>query len=151
YNHPLVTTSRILYALALLLALGGTAHADPVTLRFASIAPDGTVWAHQLKQFARDVEATSHCELRIKWYLSGVAGDEFATLARLRDGQLDGSTGTELCQRLAPSLRATTVFGLFESREEADWVLARIRSIVDEEMHRAGFVDLGVVSFGHMV
>jgi TRAP-type C4-dicarboxylate transport system substrate-binding protein len=147
-----VSTLRIaIVAATVLAAAAGQVCAEPTTLRFASIAPEGTVWAHQLKQFARDVEAATGGELRIKWYLSGVAGDERTTLERLHAGQLDGSTGTELCQRLAPTLRATTVFGLFQNQEEADYVLARIRPRLDEELHRNGFVNLGVVSFGHMI
>jgi TRAP-type C4-dicarboxylate transport system substrate-binding protein len=144
--------------LALLLAGGGVARAgsgvaraEPVTLRLASIAPDGTVWAHELRQFARDVESATDGEVRIKWYLGGVAGDELTTLDHLRSGQLDGSTGTELCQRLAPTLRATTVFGLFRTPAEEDYVLARIRSRVDDELHHNGFVNLGVVPFGNMI
>jgi TRAP-type C4-dicarboxylate transport system substrate-binding protein len=135
----------------MLALVASVASAEPVTLRFATIAPEGTVWAHQLKQFAREVEAGTNGELRIKWYLGAVAGDELATLERLRHGQLDGSTGTELCQRLAPTLRATSLFGLFDNQEEEDYVLTRIRPRLDEELHKNGFVNLGVVAFGNMI
>jgi TRAP-type C4-dicarboxylate transport system substrate-binding protein len=137
--------------LATLCLTPAPARAESPPLRFASIAPDGTVWAHQLKEFAREVESTTRGEVRVKWYLGGVAGDELATLERLRNGQLDGSTGTELCQRLAPTLRAASLFGLFRNHDEEAYVLSRIRARLDEEFHQSAFVNLGVAEFGSMI
>jgi TRAP-type C4-dicarboxylate transport system substrate-binding protein len=152
---PVLEFSRVSRHSIVVLSLIGwmvpAAAAEPVQLRMASIAPDGTVWAQELKDFAREIEAGTHGELRIKWYLGGVAGDELATLERLRAGQLDGSTGTELCQRLAPTLRAVSLFGLFRDHDEEAYVLNRVRKRIDEEMHKSGFVDLGVTGFGSMI
>ena len=41
---------------AVLLLLGGVARAEPVTLRMAAIAPDGTEWARALKAYAQEIE-----------------------------------------------------------------------------------------------
>ena len=80
-------SARIVAALVL---LAGVAHAEPVTLRMAAIAPDGTEWARALKAFAQEVETQSKGELRMKWYLGGMAGDELTALDRIKRGQLDG-------------------------------------------------------------
>ena len=50
--------------------------AEPVTLRFASLVPEGTAWARELRAFARDVENLSHGNLRVKWYFGGITGAE---------------------------------------------------------------------------
>ena len=135
--------------LASLLALTTTtARAEPVTLRMAAVAPDGTSWARELKAFARDVEATSHGELRIKLYLGGIAGDELAALERVRHGQLDGEAGAIFCQRLAPSLRAARLVGLYESRDEVIYVMGRLKPALDEELRKSGFANLGEAIFG---
>src|SRR5436305_1604458 len=128
---------------ALILLLASIAQADPQVLRMAAIAPDGTSWARDLKAYARSLETESHGELRMKWYLGGIAGDELTSVERVRKKQLDGVAGAIFCQSLAPSLRATNVPGLFSSRDEALYVLNRMHPIVDEEMRKNGFANLG--------
>lgn len=122
--------------------------AEPVTLRLAAIAPDGTAWARELRAFARDVESNTHGELRIKWYLGGVAGDELTALERVRHGQLDGEAGAIFCQRLAPSLRVVRLVGLYRTRDEAIYVMGRLKPLLDEEFRKSGFANLGEGVFG---
>jgi len=135
-------------ALIFLLTAAADAHAEPVTLRLAAIAPEGTEWARILKAFAREVETLSSGELRIKWYLGGIAGDEVTALERIRHGQLDGEAGAIFCQRLAPSLRAARVAGLYQSRQELLYVLNRLKPTLDDEFRKAGFANLGEGLFG---
>ncbi|MDB4970580.1 MAG: TRAP-type C4-dicarboxylate transport system, substrate-binding protein [Myxococcales bacterium] len=124
------------------------AAADPVTLRMAAIAPDGTEWARTLKAFARDVEVSSKGELKMKWYLGGIAGDELAALERVKQGQLDGEAGSSFCARLAPSLRAARLGGLYESRDEVVYIMGRLKPVLDEEFRKSGFFNLGQAVFG---
>ncbi|HEX6836276.1 MAG TPA: TRAP transporter substrate-binding protein DctP, partial [Polyangia bacterium] len=138
---------RAIVAAAILLA-GGVASAEPVTLRMAAIAPDGTEWARALKAYAQEVETQSHGELRMKWYLGGVAGDELTALDRVRRGQLDGEAGAIFCQKLAPTLRAARVPGLFETRDEFIYVMGRLKPTLDEEFRKSGFTNLGESVFG---
>ena len=130
------------------LAHGFVAHAEPVTLRMAAIAPDGTEWARALKAYAREVESLSKGELRIKWYLGGIAGDELAALERIKRGQLDGEAGAIFCQRLAPSLRVARLPAMFHSRQEAIYIMGRLKPILDDEFRKSGFANLGESVFG---
>src|SRR5438067_456169 len=111
---------RALLAVAILpLAVGAStnAAAEPLVLRMASVAPDGTAWARELKAFGREVQSVTANEVQIKWYLSGIAGDELRTNERIQRDQLDGMvSGGILCQRLAPSLRAVALAGQFRDR-----------------------------------
>jgi TRAP-type C4-dicarboxylate transport system substrate-binding protein len=125
-----------------------TGHAEPRVVRMAAIAPDGTSWARDLKALAREIETGSHGELRMKWYLGGIAGDELTAIERVRKKQLDGVGGAIFCQSLAPSLRATNLPGLFHSRDEALYTAGRMRSIIEEEMRKNGFAFLGLGAFG---
>jgi TRAP-type C4-dicarboxylate transport system substrate-binding protein len=131
-----------------LLLLGQLAGAEPTVLRMAAIAPEGTAWAREVKAFARDVEAQSGGALRLKWYLGGIAGDELEAVERVRRGQLDGVGGAIFCQRLAPTLVAARQPGLFASRDEAIYVLGRLKGQLDEEFAKSGFVSLGTGVFG---
>lgn len=138
---------RIVALVAALATLGGAARADQV-LRLATVAPDGTAWAHVARDFAHDVELTTAGGVKVKWYFGGVAGNEHEQLARIQRGQLDGAAATVLCDQVAPSLKVTHVLGLIQSRSEAAYVLSRLRPQLDDELAQSGFVPLVVVGFG---
>jgi len=126
------------------------ARGDPkYTLRLATVAPDGTMWAREMKALAREVEAETHGELKVKWFWGGVAGDELEVEQRLARGQLDGTaSGGMTCQRLAPSLRAVRVPGLFQTRDESNYVIGRLRDLTDQEFRSKGFVSLLMPNLG---
>jgi len=133
-----------------LLAIPYNADATPThVLRFATAAPDGTEWARMSRSFAREIEEETKGEVQVKWYFGGIAGNEEEMIARMRRGQLDGvASGGMLCQRLAPTMRAVHIVGLFQSREEALYVLGRLKPRVDKELASAGFTNLGEAGFG---
>lgn len=128
--------------------LASAAVADPVTLRMAAVAPDGTAWARELKAFGREVEATTAGQVKVRWYLGGIAGDEVQALARAERGQLDGLAGSVVCQQRSPSLRAVRVAGLFRSSDESRWVMAKLKADIDTELGAGGFFNLGQGQFG---
>jgi len=149
------TTVRLVSAVSLAIALwllpAGRAAAEPVTLRFATVAPEGTGWAREFKAFARDVEAFSDRQLRIKWYFSGIAGDESAVPERIKRGQIDAEAAAVSCTNIAPSLRVMRVIGMFRRREETRAIIARLRPKLDEEFRKAGYVALAITWFGSEV
>jgi TRAP-type C4-dicarboxylate transport system substrate-binding protein len=125
------------------------AQAEPVTLRLATAVPEGTAWARVGMAFARDVEELTHGEVRVKWYLGGIAGNELQVLDRMKRDQLDGvGSGGVLCQRLAPTMRVTRLVGLLQSRAEAQLVLTRLKPVLDEEFHKNGYVNLWEAGLG---
>lgn len=129
--------------------LDGAAAADPVLVRMASVAPEGSAWAHLLHDWALEVEALSAGAVRIKWYFSGIAGDELETLAGIEKGHLDGiASGGMICERLAPSMKIQGLPGVFQSRQEAAFVMDRLRPTLEEETRRAGFVLLIATGLG---
>jgi len=140
---------RALVVLAAVTALGGVVRAAPITMRMASVAPEGSAWAILLRDWARELETVSGGQVRVRWYFSGITGDELETLDGINKGHLDGvASGGMLCQRLAPTMRAVHIVGLFQSREEALYVLGRLKPRVDKELASAGFTNLGEAGFG---
>ncbi len=113
----------------------------------ASVAPEGTAWARDLKALAREVDARSNQSIRVKWYLGGIAGDDLVAADRIAHDQLDGvASGGMFCDRLSPTLHATHM--LVETREEALSVVHRLQHSIEAEMSRAGFVYLGTTALG---
>ena len=143
--------------LALLFALLGltssTARAadeqPPIVLRMATIAPDGTGWARELRAMSRDLETATHGAVRMKWYLGGIAGDEATAIDRIRRGQLDGVAGALFCGGLSPTLAVTRVAGMVQNRDEALHLINHLRPRINEDFKRAGFVSMVVGNFGN--
>lgn len=120
-------------------------------LRLATAAPEGSAYARELNSFSREVLRDTRDHVEAKWYMSGIAGDELTQIDRMRRGQLDGAGLALGCDRLAPSLLAVRVVGLVRSRAEASFVMRRSKTRIDEEMARAGFVELGLGTLGSVV
>src|SRR5690242_9450561 len=105
------------------LLTGASSSAEPAHLiRIATLAPDGTGWAHEMRAFSHEVEAETHDAVRIKWYFGGIAGDDLETGERVKREQLEGvGSGGPLCERVAPSMKALRILGLFRDLDEAGY------------------------------
>jgi TRAP-type C4-dicarboxylate transport system substrate-binding protein len=115
----------------------------------ATVAPPGTAWAREGNAYMRDIETLTHGQVKMKWYLGGIAGDEMEMLDRVRREQLDGvASGGMLCMKLAPSMRVLRIVGLFQSRAESAYVSGRLKDTLDKEFLKAGFVNLGELGVG---
>jgi TRAP-type C4-dicarboxylate transport system substrate-binding protein len=113
----------------------------------ASVAPEGTAWARDLRALAREVAARSNQSTKVKWYVGGIAGDDLVAADRIAHDQLDGvASGGMFCDRLSPTMHAMHM--LVETRDEALFVAHKLHSSIEEEMSRAGFVYLGTTALG---
>jgi len=128
----------------------GSAFADePIVLKFASIAPDGSMLAQEIKRWSADIDVSTGGHVKVKWYLNGVAGDELEQGDRMMKGQLDGSAGGQMfCNRIIPSMRVTRLPGVFQSRDEAADAINRLNGEMTKEAHAHGFELLTAVSLG---
>jgi TRAP-type transport system periplasmic protein len=138
-----------LVVLLLAISIPVAAADPPLRIRMAAIAPEGSSWAREFHIVDRDVQAATDGQVQVKWYLGGIAGDEFATLERVRRGQLDGEAGALVCDHLAPSIRVARVVGMFQSRDEWHYVMSRLLPRIDAEMAQHGYANLGIGSFGN--
>jgi TRAP-type C4-dicarboxylate transport system substrate-binding protein len=137
--------------LALFFLVAAHAFAEPIRLRMAANAPEGTQWAAEFHTLAREIRDATHGQVEMKWYLGGIAGDEHQAHDRVQRGQLDGEAGALFCEKLAPSMRVGHVVGLFRSREEWRYVATRLMPELDREFAKSGFVNLGVDTFGNVM
>ncbi|MGZ3441218.1 MAG: TRAP transporter substrate-binding protein DctP [Polyangia bacterium] len=140
---------RAVVVVALLLAGGAATAAPPRVIRMATVAPDGTSWAREIRAFARDVENATNGEVHVKLYFGGIAGGETEMEEQIRRGHLDGMvSGGMFCSRVAPTLRVLRVLGLLHDRQEAIYLINRLRSTISRESEHNGFVDLGIALVG---
>jgi TRAP-type C4-dicarboxylate transport system substrate-binding protein len=115
----------------------------------ATPVPEGTLWAREIHSFQQRVERATDGQVRLKIYYGGIAGDELQVAERIKREQLDGAiSGGQLCMRGAPSMRVMRVLGLFQGRAELNYVLGRLKTTIDDEFRKSGFVNLGLVGVG---
>jgi TRAP-type C4-dicarboxylate transport system substrate-binding protein len=142
--------ARTIALCAAALALApAAARAEPHVLRLATAAPDGTAWAREFKAFARELAARTHGEVQLKWYFGSIAGDELQVGERIRRGQLDGvASGGMLCERVAPSIRAIHMTGVYPDRAAAGYVAMRLMPDFQAEAQQNGFTIIGAPIMG---
>jgi TRAP-type C4-dicarboxylate transport system substrate-binding protein len=118
-------------------------------LRFATVAPDGTAWAHELRSFAGDVERRTAGRVHVKWYFGGIAGGDLEVGERIRRGQLDGAaSGSPLCVEAMPSMRVLQFSGLFQNAAESKYVVNQLAALLAAEAEQSGFTMLGATPLG---
>ena len=118
-------------------------------LKFATVAPDGTPWAEQLKAVKKRIEADSNGRIKMKLFLGGSLGGEVETVRDLRRGRLQGWGGSTAAVAEGagiPQLQLMELPFLFDTFEEADHVLDTvIASDLEAALGAKGFV----VGFWH--
>lgn len=137
-------------ALAVVLIFSHTlAQGQQYTIKFATLATQGTAWMNVMKEFDEAVRKESGGRLSFRIYPGGVQGDERDVLRKIRLGQLQsaGITGVGIGE-IAPRLRVLDSPFLFKSYEEID----HIHKVFEEEFERAfeegGYVLLGWAEVG---
>jgi TRAP-type C4-dicarboxylate transport system substrate-binding protein len=126
---------------AALLGLSAVAGAEPVVLRFSTAAPEGTVWAREIRNLIRTIEQRTDGRVRMKPFFGSIAGSEAEALSRIRKGQLDGiMSGGPVCQQVMPSMAVLQVPGLFQEADEVRYVINQMRATLLSEAQQAGFV-----------
>ncbi|MEN9785626.1 MAG: hypothetical protein RLZZ299_890 [Pseudomonadota bacterium] len=128
-----------------LLALGTArvAAQEPVTLKLASVAPEGTPWADGLVQYRKEVEGAGS-GVAFKVFLNGVLGDENETVQQTKRGQIQGvGASTGALASVVPELAVLELPRLFRSAEEADYVLDKVILADAEKAFRAQGLVLG--------
>ena len=68
------------------LLLGGRAAAGPVTLKIATLAPEGSIWMQALHDAKTEIEAATAGAVKIKIYPGGIMGSEKDVLFKIRTG-----------------------------------------------------------------
>jgi TRAP-type C4-dicarboxylate transport system substrate-binding protein len=136
-------------ALAVALTIGASAArgAGKDVLKFATLAPQGSVWDTGLREMGAAWSKATAGRVELRLYPGGVAGDEADVVRKIRIGQFQGAalTVTGLAE-LDPSFRVFHLPMLFASWEELAAVLAGMRPELERRLEAKGFV---LLSWGH--
>jgi len=123
--------------------------AKTVTIKFATLAPEGSTWMNVMREFAAEVKKQTNGEIKIKIYAGGVQGDEKDVIRKMRINQLQsgGFTGVGL-GTILPEVRILDTPFLFESHEEIDYVKQKFFDRFAKGFEKKGYVLLGWAEVG---
>lgn len=124
--------------LAVLQARGAT-----VTIKLATLAPDGSNWHEHLKDLAERWKEVSGGQVRLRIYAGGVAGDDLDVMRKIRIGQLSAAAITP--QGLSSISKATRVFSIprmIRSYDELDYAMEQMAPRLEAILAERGFIVL---------
>jgi TRAP-type C4-dicarboxylate transport system substrate-binding protein len=141
-----------IFAALLALALPLRAQAPaPVTVKFATLAPDGSTWMKAMRKFTEEAALKSAGRIKFKIYAGGVSGDEKDVVRKIRLGQLHagGFTGVGIGE-VAPEARLLDTPFLFKSAKEIDHVYKALDGDFRKIFESRGYVLLGWAEVGNV-
>ena len=135
-KRPLSIT--LLLALVLLTAAVPSA---AVTVKLASLAPDGSVWDLAIEEMGADWADATDGRVRLRVYPGGVAGDENDVVRKMRIGQLQAAalTAGGLIE-IDDAFRVFSIPMFFDSYEELYYVLDEMTPELSRRLDEKGYV-----------
>ena len=133
---------------ALLLSLI-TSSASAVTLKIATLSPDGSGWMTKMRAGAAEVKTRTEGRVDFKFYTGGTMGNDKAVLNKIKIGQLHGGAVTG--GSLSDFTRDLQVYSLplkFKSFDEVDYVRGKMDASFSRDLESAGFVNFGFAEGG---
>jgi len=113
------------------------------TIKIATLAPDGSVWYESLLEMGESWEKATEGAVKIKIYPGGVSGDEVDMVRKMRIGQLNCATITDVgLSAIIPEIAVFQMPMVFSSYEELDYVRDGLASKLEELLAAQGFIVL---------
>ena len=139
-RKTLVFFSLVFAGMFLLNGMGNAA----TTIKFATLAPEGTSWLKTMREFFKDVSAKTENRIKFKVYPGGIAGDEKDVIRKIRIGQLHSGAFTGVgIGIIAPPIRILDMPFLFRNASEVDFVLNKFDKKFRQTFEKKGYVLLG--------
>ncbi len=120
-----------------------------VTLKFATLAPDGTTWMKNMRAATKEINEKTSGRVKLKFYPGGVMGNDKSVMKKIRLGQLQGGalTGGSLASTY-PDMQIYSLPMVFKDYNEIDYVRPIIDPILKKGMVKKGFTILGISEGG---
>ena len=126
--------------------------AQAVTLKIATVTPEGSQWMKDMRDSAREIKERTEGRVVIKYYGGGVMGNDQKVLSRIRLKSLQGGAFTPTA--LAGQYGGLNLYGLpmvFDSEEEAAYARERLDAKLSQGLEDAGWVNFGFAAGGFAI
>jgi TRAP-type C4-dicarboxylate transport system substrate-binding protein len=143
-DYPMLSRLITLTLLAIL-----ASPVQAVTLKIATLAPDGTDWMKQMRAAAQQIAEETEGRVKLRFYPGGVMGNDSSVLRKIRVGQLHGGaiTGGGLSSVSSDALIYNLPFQ-FRDLQEVDAVRLAMDTQIIDGLRKAGFVSFGLSEGG---
>jgi TRAP-type C4-dicarboxylate transport system substrate-binding protein len=125
------------------LKISGSAHArsDKNYLKMASLAPKNVGWARNIRNILHPaLDRVTNKKLKLKWYWSGIMGDDEDNIAKMKAGELDGAALTPIGLTMAcPAMAVLQLPFLFNNYDEVDYIRNKMWQKFDDNATKNGF------------
>jgi len=120
-----------------------------VTLKIATLSPDGSYWMEKMRAGGDDIEKQTAGRVSFKFYPGGVMGDDATVLRKIRLHQLQGAALTSGgLSTTYPDIQLYNQVLLFDSEREVDHVRKNMDVELMQGLEQKGMVALGFAEFG---
>ena len=138
--------SAVLFiALIILLPL----QASAVTLKIATLSPDGTSWMKAFRAAAKEIKKKTEGRVKVRYYPGGVMGNDKSVLRKIKVGQLHGAAiGAGGMADINPDTQIYALPFTFESYDEVDQVRKKLDNMVMKMLDEKGFISYGLTEGG---
>jgi len=123
--------------------------AQALTLKIATISPDGSGWMTKMRAGAAEIKTRTEGRVEFKFYTGGTMGNDKAVLNKIKIGQLQG--GAMSGGSLSDAARDIQVYSLplrFRNFDEVDYVRSKMDAGLSKMLEDAGFVNFGFAEGG---
>jgi TRAP-type C4-dicarboxylate transport system substrate-binding protein len=147
------TKAFFLGVLAAALLAPAAASADPIEVKIASLAPDGSAWAKIMQEGGRKMSDRTGGRVTVKFFFSGSQGDERDVVRKMKLGQIDGAALTAVGLGLIKGdVRILELPFLFKNDRELDYVRTKMAPDFEKQFQDAGYelLSWGDVGWVHL-
>lgn len=125
------------------MALATPAEAKDVKVKLGTLAPEGSPWHSIMKRLGERMKEASGGKVTMTIYAGGVAGDEGDMVRKMRVGQLNAATITNIgLGQITRSTVALQIPMAIQSYDELDYVREKMGQKIAAEIEKNGFVVL---------
>lgn len=137
----------VLLAIALSFVLGVPAQA--ITLKLATIVPDGSSWLVEMRKAGKAIEKETQGRVKLKFYPGGVMGSDKTVLRKVRARQLQGGAFTSgALAEIFPDIELYSLPLMLRDYDEVDYVRARLDEKLKAGLAKKGFEVLAITDGG---
>ncbi len=118
--------------------------AQTFTLKYATLAPEGSTWGRYVRQMQKDMETKTQGRVKLRVFYGGVAGDEKTMMDKLKRSLIDMAsfTGIELGATV-PEVRLLELPFFFENHAQVDAVVAALYPDFEAKFKEKGLIVAG--------
>ena len=140
---------RLIALLLVITSLTTFSSSFAMTIKIATVAPDGTAWMKNMRAAAKEISEKTAGRVKLKFYPGGVMGNDKSVMKKIRLGQLQGGalTGGSLATTY-PDMQIYSLPMVFKTYDEIDYVRPIIDPLLKQGMQKKGFTILGISEGG---